>query len=152
MKMRYAAIGLVVAAMLTGGAASALAGPRHGGWRGGPPPCGGDAFYGVPYGGASNPEQEAALAALFQKHEQAVEPLRQQLYAKHLELEALADNPNAKPETITGLSREIARMDGELRKANREFREELRKDRNITLPPYAMGPYRDYGRHPGRCR
>jgi hypothetical protein len=152
MKMRYVAAGLAVVTMLMGGTAAALARPHHGG-RGGAP-CDG-ASYGMPRGVAVTPEQEAAMEALFQKHIQAVEPLRQELYAKRLELDALGNNPNARPETITGLSREIAKLDGELRKANLDFRAELRNDPNIKLPPYGAGPWGDmrgHGPYGGGCR
>jgi hypothetical protein len=149
MKMRHVAAGLAVVTVLAGGTAAALAGPpHHGGWRGGPPPCGG-AFPGWYPGNAADPAQQAAVEELFRKHGLAVEPLRQQLYAKHLELDALKDNPNAKPEIVAKLAQEIAQLDGELRKAGRDFREELRKDPNITLPPGGMEPYPGYGRMPG---
>jgi hypothetical protein len=145
MKMRYIAAGLAVAMVLAGGAAAALAGPRHEGWRDGPP-CGGD-FYGIPDDRALDPEQKAAVEELFRKHYQAVEPLRQQLYAKRLEWEALAGNSNASPEAVGNLAREIAQLDSDLRRANLDFREELRKNENIRLPPaYGRGHDRDYGR------
>ncbi|MCH5276228.1 MAG: periplasmic heavy metal sensor [Desulfovibrionaceae bacterium] len=72
-------------------------------------------------------EKRAELDALAREHRAAVEPLREQLEARHLELNALSGNPNMRPEDISRLAKEVAGLRARIRTANQTFREKAQE-------------------------
>jgi len=66
-----------------------------------------------------SPEKTASVEKIYDRGYAKMQPLRDNLYAKRLELNALAQNPNTKPGTIRDLTQDIT----ELRKDIREQRE-----------------------------
>lgn len=152
MKVRNIMAGLAVTTLVLGSASAALARGHHGymagGYHGG---CNGDCYYGYAGGYAPlSPEEQQAAEKLIREHAAAVEPLRTQLDAKRLELDALSRNPNAKPEAISKLAEEVAGLSAQLRKAGADFRARLSSEAGIRPAPRNMGPgaYR-HGYHHG---
>lgn len=80
--------------------------------------------YGNRYENVS-PEQRQAAAGIVSEYDARLAPMQEQLRAKHLELNALAGTPNAKPEVISKLSTEIAALQTKL---NAEY-----QSRNMKL-------------------
>ena len=66
-------------------------------------------------------EQAAQLDKLYVEHQNAVEPLYEQLSEKRMELRALSPNPNVKPEELKALTAEIAKLRKQIRTVNDEF-------------------------------
>lgn len=60
-------------------------------------------------------EDRAALDKLFDDHRTKTAPLRDQLWAKRMEYEALSDNPNVKPDEIKALVAEMSKLRTQLR-------------------------------------
>lgn len=82
-------------------------------------------------------EKRAALDTLMREHRAAVEPLREQLEARHLELNALSVNPNARPEDISKLAKDTAALHARIRSMNLDFREKAQKELGVPLGPRA---------------
>ncbi len=92
------------------------------------------------------PEKRAAVDKLIQDHVAEVTPLREQLQAKHLELNALSANPNAKPDQISRLSGEVAELSSRLNDTAVSFREKMAAETGFEAMPYG-----GYGRGGAGC-
>lgn len=92
------------------------------------------------------PEKRAAVDKLIQDHVAEVTPLREQLQAKHLELNALSANPNAKPDQISRLSGEVAELSSKLNDTAVSFREKMAAETGFEAMPYG-----GYGRGGAGC-
>lgn len=142
MNTRTMMAGLAVTTLILGSATGALARGHYNNYRGND--CGGNVgncYYGGYGAGYSNltPEKQAAVEKLVQQHVDQVEPLRQKLDAKTLELQALSNNANAKPEAITKLAEEIADLRAQMRKAGQDFRGVMENETGIQSGMRGMG-------------
>lgn len=111
--------GVALSALLLGAAGAAEAGPHMERYFGGACGCNANARQ------ALSDEQKKNVDNLFAEHLAAIEPLREQLQAKKLELNALSRNPNTEPETIRKLAGDIAGLNSKMRQAGRELHEKL---------------------------
>jgi zinc resistance-associated protein len=64
---------------------------------------------------ALTPEQQQQLDTIMEQHFTRMEPLREQMWSKHLELDALASNPNTKPETLSKLVQDITALRAQIK-------------------------------------
>jgi Spy/CpxP family protein refolding chaperone len=134
-------IGITALALL-GVGATAFAGwgrgyGRHMGWGGGPGNCPGYGYGpGASQGSALSDEQIKAMEEERQAFWKATESLRQNLYAKELELrsELAKENPDAKK--AVALQKEISAMQSDLDEKRIEHRLEMQK-----ISPYAGRGY-----------
>jgi len=62
-----------------------------------------------------SPEKAANVERIYERNQTKLQPLQDDLYAKRLELNALAQNPNTKPETIKNLAQEITELRKDIR-------------------------------------
>jgi len=62
-----------------------------------------------------SPEKAANVERIYERNQTKLQPLHDNLYAKRLELNALAQNPNTKPETIKNLAQEITELRKDIR-------------------------------------
>ena len=138
-KMSHFLVGLVGVALVLGSASAVCA---HGHFRAAGPPHGGwGACITVPHPRVKNfpelPEEtRIALDALIQEHRSAAEPLREQLEARYLELNALSGNSNARPADISRLAKEVAELRARIRSLDRDFREKVRQELGTPLEPW----------------
>lgn len=131
--------GLAVTALVFGSASLALARGHHGGMMGG---YAGNYGAGYHYNTAYQsltPEKQAAVDKLIQEHVAEVTPLRTQLQAKRLELDALSGNPNVQPEQVSKLAAEVADLSSKLRASGLAFRDKLSAETGIDALPYGGG-------------
>ena len=138
MNMRKIMAGLAVTTLVLGSASLALARGHHGGMMNGyAGNCGASCYT----GGYQNltPEKRAAVDKLIREHAAATNPLREQLQAKRLELDALSRNPNAQPESISRLAGEVAKLSSQLRSSRAEFRDKMAAETGFETMPGAMG-------------
>lgn len=142
MNMRKIMAGLAVTTLVIGSASLALAhghnGGHHGSMMNGYAGNNGACYYN---GGYQNltPEKRAAVDKLIQEYAAATDPLREQLQAKRLELDALSRNPNAQPESISKLAGEVAKLSSRLRDSGAEFRDKMAAETGLAAMPGAMG-------------
>lgn len=152
MNMRKIMAGLAVTTLVLGSASFALAhghhGGHHNGMMNGYAGNNGACYYN---GGYLNltPEKRAAVDKLVQEYTAAMAPLREQLQAKRLELDALSRNPNSQPESISKLAGEVAKLSSQLRNSGVEFRGKMAQELGVEAMPGAMGGY-GYGGMMGR--
>ncbi len=92
-------------------------------------------------------EKQIALEKMFDEQHDKTEPLRDQLFAKNLELDALSKNPNTQPAQIKQLVNEITELRKNLRTQRQAFAAKVEKDFGIDLQ---MGY--EHGRGMGRGR
>ncbi len=122
--------GLVV--LITAALAFAQPGAGRGGW--GPGNCPG---YGAGQAQNLTPEQQQKFDALFAEHRKKSFDLNQDIWAKKTELNALAQNPNTKPERITQLVNELKDLRAKQYTQREAFSAALQKE---GLPaPYGYG-------------
>lgn len=131
--MRHFLAGLVGAALLFGPVSAAFA---YGHSIVGMPDCGGGGCAYAPYPMAGkrlelSEEKRAALNTLMEECRAAMEPLREQLEAKRLELNALSGNPNARPDDISRLAKETAALHTKIRSVGRNFRDKAQKELGV---------------------
>ncbi|MEG1610135.1 MAG: periplasmic heavy metal sensor [Bilophila sp.] len=80
-------------------------------------------------GGAPlNAEQQKAYTGIMQDFETRITPLREQAIAKHTELNALSQNPNTRPETISALVRELTDIRSQIHKERLALNEQMTKN------------------------
>lgn len=142
---------LAVMTMVLGGAgfADAYNGQHHRGYAA-------QEYYGdyhnfgnCPYGqysgaGKQLSEKEwAEFSKLRQAHWEKMQPLHDDLRAKHLELNALKYNPNVDPETLIKLSKDISNLENKIDAERDAFRAQVKNDFGIEY----YGGGRGYGRH-----
>lgn len=70
-----------------------------------------------------NPEDRAAWEALMKEYRQKTEPMRDQMWAKNLEYDALVANPNTKPAEVKAVIDEMLRLKVQLRTEHEKFAE-----------------------------
>lgn len=112
--------GLVI--LITAALAFAQPGMGRGGW--GPGGCPG---YGAGQVQNLTPEQQQKFDALFAEHQKKAFALHEDIWAKKAELNALAQNPNTKPERITQLVNEIKTLRAKQYEQREAFRAALQK-------------------------
>lgn len=90
-------------------------------------------------------KQIEQLNDLREKHFAAMEPLRQNLHIKRMELNSLKYNPNVKPETLRKLVEEIIAAENKIDEEREAFRAKAEKDFGIEY-------FGGFGKHhrPGR--
>ncbi len=128
----------VLAALLVTGTAFAR---NHGDYSGGP--CGGP---GYKQHEALAPEKRQKFDEIMKQHFDRVQPLREQMWAKRTELNALSKNPNTTPETISKLVQDMSGLRGQMIKERESLRSSLEKEVGIS----GFGPGRGFGGH-GDC-
>lgn len=108
------------------------------------------------YGNTYNvsPEKSASLEKSYDASEKRIQPLQDDLFAKRLELDALAQNPNTKPETISKLTKEISSLRAEIRTEREKLNEQIQEETGIrNNAPYYNNGYRGHrGGHGGNYR
>jgi len=67
------------------------------------------------------PEQWEAYSTMLFDHRQKMAPVRDQLWAKHLEYDALAANPNTKPAEIKAVIDDMVKLKAQLREERNNF-------------------------------
>lgn len=77
-------------------------------------------------------EQQATMQELYDSHMQKMTPLREQLWAKNTELDALSGNANVKPEEIKKLVSEIATLRSQMNKEMTAFRDQAQKETGMA--------------------
>ncbi len=128
----------VLAALLVSGTAFAY---NHNGDFDGP--CGGP---GYKQHEALAPEKREKFDEIMKRHFDRVQPLREQMWAKRTELEALSKNPNTKPETISKLVQDMSGLRGQMIQERESLRSSLEKEVGIS----GFGPGRGFDGH-GDC-
>lgn len=79
------------------------------------------------------PEKQQAFQALQEAFQDKMDPLRNQMWVKRTELQALSVNPNAKPEALSGLVQEMGELRNTMHQERRAFREQVRTEIGIDL-------------------
>ncbi len=138
MNMRNIMAGLAVTTLVLGSASLALARGHNGGHHNGM--MNGTAYSNSGYQNLT-PEKRAAVDRLIQEHTAATAPLREQLQAKRLELDALSRNPNVKPDKLSKLSGEVAELSARLRSSGDEFRAKIAAETGVKSAPRGMMGY-----------
>ena len=105
-----------------------FAGPRMGG-RG---DCRG--FENNPAVAQLTQEKQDQLKAILDAHRSETQPLRDTMWEKRTLLKALSVNPNAQPETITALVREMSDLRTQLRAKRDALETRVEKEVGIELP------------------
>jgi len=85
-----------------------------------------------------SPEKAASAEKIYDRGQAKIQPLRDNLYAKRLELNALAQNPNTKPATIKALAQDIT-----------ELRQDIREQRDIMATSLEKETGMNAGYHRG---
>ena len=67
------------------------------------------------------PEQMDAFSTMMQDHHQKMAPLRDQMWAKQMEYDALVANPNTKPAEVKAVIDDIVKLRGQLRSERNDF-------------------------------
>lgn len=80
------------------------------------------------------PEKQAQWNAIMEAHHKDVQPLRDALWQKQIELDALAVNPNTKPEDIRVLTNEMMTLRKELQAKKEAVRAKIRQDVGVDVP------------------
>ena len=132
MTIRTMMAGLAASALIVGSASAALAYPHQQGYASGGCYSGPCYYYGGGYQGIPQDKQDV-VNKLVQEHLAQVEPLRQALSAKRLELDALSRNPNVEPETISKLAQEVAELQSQIRASGVEFRQKVQQEAGVTF-------------------
>ncbi|MDR2350740.1 MAG: periplasmic heavy metal sensor [Deltaproteobacteria bacterium] len=87
---------------------------------------------------ALTPEQAETSRKLFAEHFEKTRPVRQNLRDQQLVYDALAGNPNAKPEDIKAVVAEMRKLRDRLHELRLEFKAEYEKS---GLPAFAKGAH-----------
>lgn len=112
-----------LAVLITAALAFAQPGVGRGGWG-----QGGCPGYGAGQAQNLTPEQQQKFDALFSEHQKKAFALHQDIWAKRTELDALAQNPNTKPERITQLVNELKDLRAKQYTQREAFRAALQKE------------------------
>lgn len=86
-----------------------------------------------------SPEDLAAIKAMRQEHHQKVDPIRDQLWAKQMEYDALTANPNSQHADIKAVIEEMKGLRAQLRAEKRTFQEAM-EARGFDFGPGRHGP------------
>ncbi|GAB1409427.1 hypothetical protein MASR1M90_05810 [Desulfovibrionales bacterium] len=118
---------LVLALILLIPISMSFAGPMHGQDR-----------YGYGHMGYQGdqlaPEKQAQWNKIMDAHYKEIQPLRDALWQKQMELDALAVNPNTKPEDIRALTNEMVSIRKELDAKRDAMQAKIRQDVGIDMP------------------
>ncbi len=99
---------------------------------------------------ALTPEKQAKFDSLIDAFNTKVTPLRDKLWAKHTELNALSSNPNTKPEDIRKLTDEITALRTQYRTEAANLDASMQKEVGIKTHFATMG-HRGMGGMGGGC-
>jgi zinc resistance-associated protein len=124
-----------------------FAGPRMGG-RGGSQDC--PRFERNPAVAQLTQEKRDLLQNILEEHRNAVRPLRDGMWEKRTLLKALSVNPNAQPEAITALVREMSDLRGKLREQRDAL--ETRVENEVGIEFRGMGRGGDHRGKGGHFR
>ncbi|MES9996588.1 periplasmic heavy metal sensor [Desulfovibrio aminophilus] len=91
------------------------------------------------------PEKRAAVDKLFAEHRKAVQPLRDELFVKQAELDAVERQQSPDLNAVRTLAKDITTLRGKLFDQGEAFRAKVEKETGIE-----MGPGRGYGMGYGR--
>jgi len=78
-----------------------------------------------------SPEKAASAEKIYDRGQAKIQPLRDNLYAKRLELNALSQNPNTKPATIKALAQDITELRQDIREQREIMSNNLEKETGI---------------------
>lgn len=96
-------------------------------------------------------EKRDLLKAIMDEHRKDVAPLRDSMWEKRTLLDALSANPNAKPEAITALVKEMSELRAQMQAKRDAVHSRVSKEVGIDLP-MGFGMHdggRGHGRHKG---
>lgn len=140
-----------LAVLITAALAFAQPGMGRGGY--GPGGYGPGGCPGWGYGAqaqALTPEQQQKFDQLFDAHQKRTFALRQDIWAKQTELNALSGNPNTKPERISQLVNELKDLRAKMFTERESFQAALRKEGLPAGLAYCGGQGMGFGgRHGG---
>ena len=91
------------------------------------------------------PEKQAAFASIMNEYQDKVFPIRQDIWAKNTELNALYGNPNADPKRITTLVNDIKNLHTGLYEMRKSYGQRIEKEIGINV--FNGGP--GFGNCPG---
>lgn len=94
--------------------------------------------------GQMTPEDQAAWAELWKEHRGKIEPLRDQIWAKQLEYDFLAANPNTKPADVKTVINEMLSLKEQMR-AERNSLIEASRAKGLDLHKFGPGSMKDWG-------
>lgn len=86
-------------------------------------------------------EDRAAMKALWEEHRLKMDPIRDQLWAKHMEYDALVANPNSKHEDVKAVIEEMRKLKVQARE------EKLRHRTAMEAKGFETGPGRHWRGH-----
>lgn len=95
------------------------------------------------------PEKQAAVAAIDKAYAAKAADIRQRMWAKNAEMEAVLAQPKADRKKAAALSKDLAALQGEMQDAMIDRRIKIAEETGITMPmgKGMMGPR--HGRHDG---
>lgn len=93
-----------------------------------------------------SPEDKAAWAELWKEHRGNIEPLRDQMWAKRMEYNALVANPNTKPEAVKTVIDEMLRLKVQLRGEHDKLAEAA-KAKGLEHPGFGPGFHKGWRGH-----
>lgn len=147
-KMLAVPFALLLALALAAPVMAGPGGPRgdydgyHGGYHGGDWGRGYDRP-GIP------PEKMEAFKNIMKDFRDKTQPIREQLWTKRTELNALSRNPNTQPATITKLAEDMSGLRAQLYKERQALNDKLEKEVGINFRPYGAD-FGGRGWHDGR--
>ncbi|MGE4291272.1 MAG: Spy/CpxP family protein refolding chaperone [Desulfovibrio sp.] len=115
------------------------------GWHHGYGMGGGYGMMGYGPGMQVAPEQQEAFDKIFDKHQDKMEKLRNEMWAKNLELNALVESGKAEKSDIRSLVGEITKLREKMQAERESFFSELEAAGIEPQFGNAMGPGRGYG-------
>ncbi len=98
------------------------------------------------------PEKQQQVKAIFDKHENELQTVRTQLWAKRTELNALVASGKADQKTISGLVKEMTDLKTKQYNLRNQVNAEIEKTTGISMPMRGFGGHRFDNDGPGRGR
>lgn len=100
-----------------------------------------------------SPEDKAAWMEIWKEHREKIEPIRDQMWAKRMEYDALVANPNTQPQAVKAVIDEVLRLKVQLRGEHDKLAEAA-KAKGIEHPGFhkawrGHGPDGGFGDCPG---
>ena len=95
--------------------------------------CGRGMGYGATQIDQLSPEKKAAYTKIMAAFRAKVDPLRESMWQKKMELKALSPNPNTQPAEIKGLVKEIGDLHLQMRTERQALNERLEKEIGLKL-------------------